>query len=116
MILFIIIIIIILFVIYLLFWNKNTNVNAEHFNEESGRFCRTCSEKTPNQCLSCFNCGFCVDKWGNSKCIGGDVNGPYNFEECAFWYYIDPYSRMKENNDRYTCSDGPMQANRIIGV
>ena len=87
---FIIFIILILLCFYI-YCNKKTN---EYFNEQSGKFCPSCSNKTFNQCLSCFNCGFCVDKWGNSNCIGGDLNGGYNKEKCAFWYYIDPYSRM----------------------
>ena len=90
--------------------------HIELFNETSGRFCPTCKGKTFNQCQRCFNCGFCVDRWGNSQCIGGDVKGPFNYEKCARWYYVDGYSRMMQDNENYKCSYGPRSANRIIGV
>lgn len=89
---------------------------SESFNEHSGTFCGSCANKTPNQCAQCFNCGFCVDKWGNGQCIGGDADGGFNYEKCALWYHGDPWSRMKQNNANYKCSYGPIQGNRIIGV
>ncbi len=66
----------------------------EHFNDQVGQFCYSCSGKTVNQCMNCFNCGFCVDKFGNSGCIGGDHKGPYNHERCVVWHYGDPWSKM----------------------
>jgi hypothetical protein len=104
------IIIVALFII-----NKGFTYN-EHFNEQMGRFCGSCSERTFGQCLQCFNCSWCVDKFGNGRCIGGDVNGPYNYEKCALYYNSDPFNRMKYNNSHYKCSYGPIQANRIIGI
>ena len=90
---------------------------TEHFNEQSGQFCSSCKDKTFNQCLNCFNCGFCVDEWGNSQCIGSDIaNGPYNNEKCARLYQGDPWLRMKENNQNYEIEFGPKQGNRVIGV
>lgn len=89
---------------------------VEPFNEEVGQFCKTCRGKTFNQCLGCFNCGFCVDKWGNGGCIGGDHKGPFNFERCAKWYSGDPYSFMMQQNADYGCDDGPRSSNRVIGI
>ena len=87
----------------------------EFFNESVGQMCGTCEGKTINQCLACFNCGFCVDKFGNSKCVGGDVaSGAYNKENCAMWYVRDPFQRMQQMNDNYKCSYGPPQKNRVI--
>ena len=105
----IILLIIILFFIWI-------SESKEGFNDHSGQLCTTCNGRTFNQCLQCFNCGFCVDKWGNSTCVGGDRFGPYNFEKCDYYYYIDPYYRMMENNKFEKCSDGPRSANRVIGV
>ena len=105
------IIVLIIFVIILM-----TKNNKEGFNEQVGTFCYTCKEKTPNQCLRCFNCGFCVDQFGNAKCIGGDQYGPWNREKCARWIYGDPFSRMIQDNDNYKCSYGPKSMNRIITV
>ncbi len=89
----------------------------EGFNQDTGQFCRSCSGKTFNQCLNCFNCGFCVDKWGNSSCISGDVNsGPYNKEQCALWYTTDNWTGEVWRNGNYKLSYGPKQSNRAIGI
>jgi hypothetical protein len=93
------------------------NHQIENFNETSGRLCTTCQDKTFNQCLGCFNCVYCVDKWGNGKCIGGDANsGPYNKEKCARIYSGDQFLRMEQNNANYSCQYGPSNYNRSIGV
>jgi len=102
-------IIIIIIILWIFLMNNN-----ENFNEQTGQFCNDCKDKTFNSCLQCFNCGFCVDVFGNSQCIGGDVNGPYNNEKCYLWYTNEVWPRMKEMNDNYKCSYGPTQANRII--
>ena len=110
---------IILVIIFLFLINNNNNNdknNIEGYNEETGQFCTTCSNKTINQCLQCFNCGWCVDKWGNSACIGGDHKGPYNYERCYKWKHGDPFSEMLNRNKNYKCSYGPKQANRVIGI
>jgi hypothetical protein len=92
--------VIIVFVyIYKLYMNANIHA-TEGYNDQVGQFCRDCSGKTFNQCLSCFNCGWCVDKYGNSGCIGGDQNGPYNYESCAKWYHGDPWYAMNEKKNR----------------
>jgi hypothetical protein len=107
---------IITFIILCFITFNQTNKNKENFNEQTGRFCMDCMDKTFNQCTQCFNCSWCVDKWGNGNCIGGDINGPYNAEKCALYYNGDPWSRMVQNNDNYKCSYGPPQENRIIGI
>lgn len=109
----IILVIVIAFGLGILFYYLNTP-GYEHYNDQTGRYCITCSDKNINQCLGCFNCGWCVDPWGNAGCIGGDVRGPYNNERCKYWYYGDPYARMLENNKNYKCEYGPMAANRVI--
>src|SRR5580658_3244514 len=72
----------------------------EGFNDQAGTLCYSCTGKTFNECNSCFNCGFCVDAMGNSKCVPGDYKGPYNYEKCAEWYNGDPYSHMMQINKR----------------
>lgn len=94
----------------------NTVQLKEGFNRDTGQFCGSCSDKTFNQCLNCFNCGFCIDKWGNGKCIGGSVLGPNNKENCAFWYTTDDWTTAKMNNNNYRLSYGPKQSNRPIGI
>lgn len=109
-------IILIIMTVWFVEMTRYSGQKKEHFNEQVGKFCTECHNKTFNQCLSCFNCGFGIDKFGNSACIGGDHNGPFNYEEVALWYYGDPWSRMQYNNQHYKCSYGPKQSNRIIGV
>jgi len=91
--------------------------NIEGFVRDSGKLCGTCADKTYNQCLDCFNCGWCVDKWGNAGCLGGDAaSGPYNKEECAIWKTTDPWTTAQRHNQNYKLSYGPKQANRVIGI
>ncbi len=111
-----VIIIIIMFILALVLYFCMNNNQMENFNETSGKLCTTCEDKTFNQCLGCFNCLYCVDKWGNGKCIGGDINGTYNKEKCAMVYSGDQFLRMEQNNANYECSMGPPNENRIIGV
>lgn len=106
------ILLIVLAIVLLFNYNK-----TEHFNEESGRFCSSCKDKTFNQCLNCFNCGWCKDEFGNEGCIPSDIaNGPYNNEKCAQLYQGDPWLRMQQNNKNYETEMGPKQGNRIVGV
>lgn len=111
-----IILIIIIFALIVYYNNIPNTTTIEKFNDQSGKLCYTCNGKTINQCQSCFNCGFCVDRWGNSQCLAGTVNGPYNNEDCALWYYGDPWSRMLQNNKSYKCSYGPKAGNREVGI
>lgn len=98
--------------------NITQRSEKEGFNEQTGKYCLTCKDKTLNQCTNCFNCGYCVDKWGNGMCVGGDLHGPYNNETCARWYHGDPFSVMLQKNkadiENHKCSYGPTQASRII--
>jgi hypothetical protein len=111
-----ILLIIICGIAYLIYKKQLSCHLIEKFNDQSGRFCPDCRNKTFNECLRCFNCGWCVDKDGNSGCVGGDHNGPYNYENCAKWYYIDPFTYMSQINKDYKCSYGPRASNRVIGV
>ena len=81
----VVIIIIIVLILYFLRQNK-----IEGYNDQTGRYCISCSDKTFNNCLNCFNCGWCVDNFGNGMCIGGDHRGPYNYENCAKWFRRRP--------------------------
>jgi len=104
----IILIIITLFIIFSVNLMIKTKPINEGLNEQVGRFCYTCSNKNYNDCLSCFNCGYCFDEFGNRQCIGGDYRGPYNFEKCGIWKSGkskcniwksgDPYSYMIQDN------------------
>lgn len=107
-------ILLIIIVSYIVVTDTTPIKKIETFNEQNGQFCITCREKTLNQCMKCFNCGFCIDRKGNAACIGGDHRGPYNFERCAYWYHTDPYSRMIQQNVNYKCSYGPSNYSRTI--
>lgn len=83
--------------LYVMYMNLNENANndgqvKEGYNVGSGSFCMTCDKKTINQCNQCANCGWCVDYWGNGKCIGGNHLGPFNKERCMVWKHNDPFS------------------------
>ena len=73
---------------------------VEGYNDQTGRFCMSCRNRNRNCCLSCFNCGWCEDQWGNGKCIGGDNNsGPYNYERCAKWTHGDPFHMVSKKQN-----------------
>jgi hypothetical protein len=107
------IVLISVFALYVLFGDNNKvwsgsvqrdqidphNKITEGFNEQNGQFCTTCRNKTLGQCLKCFNCGYCVDKFGRGTCIGGDYTGPYNFERCSK-YYNTISSSMCDGKDK----------------
>lgn len=110
---FYILLIIICVIMYSIIFKKE----QENFNEQTGRLCITCANKTFNQCTQCFNCLWITDKWNNSMCVGGDVaSGPYNNEDHAYYTASDPLPTMNYMNTHYKCSYGPKQGNRIIGV
>ena len=106
-------ILILFLVIFWIFVFSSRTSFREGFNESVGRLCHSCGGKTFNQCTDCFNCGFCIDKYGNSRCVGGDHKGPYNYEDCEYWYSGDQYARMIRLNKDYKCSYGPHQSSRI---
>jgi hypothetical protein len=37
---------------------------------------------SPNQCLSCANCGLCLNSNGQTRCVQGDINGPLFEKDC----------------------------------
>ena len=43
-------------------------------------------KKGMNQCLSCNNCGWCIDPNGYGSCVLGNSDGPL-FAECAQYMY-----------------------------
>lgn len=112
----VIIILVIIVALFFLLQMDNTYVAIEGYNDQTGQFCTTCKGKTMNQCFQCFNCGWAIDEWGNSGCIGGDHKGPYNFERVAKWYHTDPWTTMQQRNNNYRCSYGPRSSNRLIGI
>lgn len=82
----------ILVVLIIVFFSKKKNV--ENFDGKYGLVC-SCKNKTINQCVQCYNCGFCLDNKGSAQCIPGDVHGPYDSKKkCLVWYHNDPYSRQ----------------------
>ena len=95
----------------------NTPAKAESFNNQTGKFCPSCGDKSNiNQCNDCFNCGYCVDKSGKGTCIGIDGKKGSNLERCDRLYTGDDFDTMVYQNQNYKLSYGPKQGNRVIGV
>ena len=51
-----------------------------------------CYNEKPEDCMHYANCGICY-RQGKSKCIPGDVQGPYYTENCDYWQHTDFYDR-----------------------
>lgn len=81
----------------LLFIYGNIIGTIEKFQTATS-FCNDCNSKNINNCINCNQCGYCVNGL-NSKCVKGDVYGPYDKKEkCNAWYYADSYSLLLDNN------------------
>lgn len=37
---------------------------------------------SPNKCLSCANCGLCLNSNGQTRCVQGDIKGPLFEKDC----------------------------------
>lgn len=62
--------------------NKITDDNAN----------KDCYSLSPLECLKCGQCGI-YQKGGISKCIPGDVNGPFFTDTAENWIYGNSYDR-----------------------
>jgi hypothetical protein len=84
-------IIIIILVVYLILLSKNINTIkegffSERFSEGGCRDCNRIGKKGMHECLSCNNCGWCIDPNGYGSCVLGNSTGPL-FAECAQYMY-----------------------------
>jgi hypothetical protein len=84
-------IIVILLVVYFILLSKGVaqiqeGFFSERFSEGACRDCNRIGKKGMNQCLSCNNCGWCIDPNGYGSCVLGNSDGPL-FAECAQYMY-----------------------------
>ena len=83
-----IIIIIIIILLYLICIPDDYN-QIEYFNIRDMRVCNGCSYRNKYDCKTCTNCGYCIDQYGNGKCVSGDNYGPYFNSDCFDWTNFD---------------------------
>jgi len=107
---------IIFIIIYWLVMNKNSTKEDYSLVTPSGKLCGDCAGRNLNSCLDCFDCGYCIDDWGNGRCVPGDYKGPYNHENCKYYLQGDPYRTMLERNRNYKCSYGPSNSTRALNT
>jgi hypothetical protein len=94
--------IIILFVIFvIIFLCKNDNENFYirdpllHLVSFKPK-CKRCNNLAKNECGRCLNCGWCIDKYGNGKCVSGDEKGSYDIDsDCKIWRHPSRFYRYK---------------------
>jgi hypothetical protein len=80
-------IIVVLLVVYFIILSKGiVQIKEDFFSEDGCRDCNRTGKKGMNQCLSCNNCGWCIDPNGYGSCVLGNSNGPL-FAECAQYMY-----------------------------
>lgn len=74
------ILIIILLLLYLYF-SSYFQINENFLN-----YC-DCNNYSysPGQCLSCANCGLCLNSNGQTRCVQGDINGPIFEIDCILY-------------------------------
>lgn len=92
--------IMLLLVIYFIFlYSKNDQ--EDFFGGSYGPSycdCNVRGQMGMNACLSCNNCGWCIDPNGNGSCVLGDQRGAY-FADCVQYSYnggiaASPYPTM----------------------
>lgn len=84
-------IIVVLLIVYFILLSKGVaqiqeGFFSERFSEGACRDCNRIGKKGMNQCLSCNNCGWCIDPNGYGSCVLGNSDGPL-FAECAQYMY-----------------------------
>jgi len=84
-------IVVVLLIVYFILLTKGVakieeGFFSENFSENGCRDCNRIGKKGMNQCLSCNNCGWCIDPNGYGSCVLGNSNGPL-FAECAQYMY-----------------------------
>jgi hypothetical protein len=82
--------VLLLIVYYILLSKGVTSIEegfySQSFSENGCRDCNRIGKKGMNQCLSCNNCGWCIDPNGYGSCVLGNSDGPL-FAECAQYMY-----------------------------
>lgn len=84
------VVVFVLLLLYLMVYSQPKY--EEGFDDYDGyypRYCRDCNSmgwRGEGSCMSCQNCGWCVDGNGYGSCVQGDANGPY-FADCVQYYY-----------------------------
>jgi hypothetical protein len=81
----------------------------EKLDENAGRYCSSCEDRSFGQCLQCYNCGFCGS--GNKgMCMKGTFAGIQDDpnKQCpGKWYTNDTYWRNNNTNPDEFKSDMP---------
>ena len=81
-----IILLVIVYFIMLSYHTNQENFTGMNFSPKYCKDCNTLSHKGMNACLSCNNCGWCIDPNGYGTCVLGDNNGPF-FADCSQYYF-----------------------------
>jgi len=84
---------------HLIFYGDNKINGTEGFNDQNGFYCSSCENKTLNQCLRCFNCGFADFADGTGQCMEGGEKGP--FKKVQQQDKIDKYSSLNNDGSYY---------------
>jgi hypothetical protein len=84
-------IIVIMLIVYFILLSKGVisikeDFFSERFSEGACKDCNRIGKKGMDQCMSCNNCGWCIDPNGYGSCVLGNSEGPL-FAECAQYMY-----------------------------
>lgn len=81
-------IIIVILILYMLVYSQPLyNEGFESFYSQG--YCKDCNRygwRGESDCMSCGNCGWCIDPNGNGSCVAGDAGGPH-FADCVRYFY-----------------------------
>ncbi len=68
---------------YLRHHYKNNNfLKLSQTQPKTGtKACKNCNSLDKDKCGLCYECGWCIDRFGNGKCISGDMYGPFEYSD-----------------------------------
>jgi hypothetical protein len=58
------------------------------------KLCKSCANKSRFECRRCSECGVCTMPSGESYCVEGNQEGPYNGQDCVAYEYGNDYANL----------------------
>ena len=73
----------------------------------SEKSCPDCYTLSNESCVDCDNCGVCISKKGEVKCMPGDMRGPYFESNCKYWINKEDSTIYGNNKKNFLVGSHP---------
>lgn len=77
--------------------NYNFLELSEPESKTGTKYCQDCSSLDKTECGLCYECGWCIDKKGNGKCVPGGMRGQHSCkdrETCNIYRHPSLFKRF----------------------